>query len=154
MEEKKRDFLFSGTFSRTLDEKNRLAIPARLRSQLEKAQSEDEVIYVFCHPGSKVIRIYTYDSWMNFAQSIIDEIKDPIKRSDITDAIYSLLEEQKIDSQGRIPINKDFAKLIGLEKNAVVKGMGRSIQIKPEVDVEKKFEFSDEQNSYIDKMLI
>lgn len=91
---------------------------------------------------------------MNFAQSIIDEIKDPIKRADITDAIYSLLEEQKIDSQGRIPINKDFAKLIGLEKNAVVKGMGRSIQIKPEVDVEKKFEFSDEQNSYIDKMLI
>ena len=154
MEEKKRDFLFSGTFNRTLDEKNRLAIPARLRSQLEKAQSEDEVIYVFCHPRSKVIRIYTYDSWMNFAQSIIDKIDDPLKRADITDAIYSLLEEQKIDGQGRIPINKDFSKLIGLEKNAVVRGLGRSIQIKPAVEVEKKFEFSDEQNFYIDQMLI
>lgn len=153
MEEKKRDFLFSGTFNRTLDEKSRLAIPARLRSQLEKAQDEDEVIYVFCHPGQKLIRIYTYDGWMKFAQSTLDEIDDPIKRANVTDAIYSLLEEQKLDGQGRIVINKEFAKQIGLEKNALVRGLGRSIQITPAAEVSDRFNFSDEQNSYIDKML-
>lgn len=146
MEERKLNF--AGNFQRTLDEKNRMAIPARLRSQLEEAQRKDEVFYLFCHAGSKAIRVYTYDSWLSFIQPKIDALSGDPLRVEKTRAVYRMLDEQRLDGQGRITINKKFASIIGLEKNAEILGSGRYIEITAQVD-EKDISSNEEVDLFL-----
>lgn len=149
----KRDLIFTGTFKRTLDEKNRLAIPARLRTQLERAQDEYECVYVVCAPELNVIKIYSYDGWMKFAQPKIDSISDPIKKQKITEEVYKMVEEQRLDGQGRITINKAFARIVGIKKNVKILGMGRGIQISAIEDDEDEFDISEDGKNFITGLL-
>ncbi len=150
----KRDIVFTGSFKRTLDEKSRMAVPARLRSQLERAQDEYECVYVVCVPGLSVIRIYTYDGWMRFAQAKIDAIKDPIEKHKMTEEVYKMVEEQRLDGQGRITINKNFAKKVGIKKNVQILGMGRGIQLSAaEDDEEEDLNISEAGENFITSLL-
>lgn len=150
----KRDIVFTGSFKRTLDEKSRMAVPARLRSQLERAQDEYECVYVVCVPGLSVIRIYTYDGWMRFAQAKIDAIKDPIEKHKMTEEVYKMVEEQRLDGQGRITINKNFAKKVGIKKNVQILGMGRGIQLSAaEDDEEEDLTISEAGENFITSLL-
>lgn len=150
----KRDIVFTGSFKRTLDEKSRMAVPARLRSQLERAQDEYECVYVVCVPGLSVIRIYTYDGWMRFAQAKIDAIKDPIEKHKMTEEVYKMVEEQRLDGQGRITINKNFAKKVGIKKNVQILGMGRGIQLSAaEDDEEENLTISEAGENFITSLL-
>lgn len=150
----KRDIVFTGSFKRTLDEKSRMAVPARLRSQLERAQDEYECVYVVCVPGLRVIKIYTYDGWMRFAQAQIDAIKDPIEKHKMTEEVYKMVEEQRLDGQGRITINKNFAKKVGIKKNVQILGMGRGIQLSAaEDDEEEDLTISEAGENFITSLL-
>lgn len=150
----KRDIVFTGSFKRTLDEKSRMAVPARLRSQLERAQDEYECVYVVCVPGLSVIRIYTYDGWMRFAQAKIDAIEDPIEKHKMTEEVYKMVEEQRLDGQGRITINKNFAKKVGIKKNVQILGMGRGIQLSAaEDDEDEDLTISEAGENFITSLL-
>lgn len=150
----KRDIVFTGSFKRTLDEKSRMAVPARLRSQLERAQDEYECVYVVCVPGLRVIRICTYDGWMRFAQAKIDAIKDPIEKHKMTEEVYKMVEEQRLDGQGRITINKNFAKKVGIKKNVQILGMGRGIQLSAaEDDEDEDLTISEAGENFITSLL-
>ena len=153
MEFSKKPELFVGDCKRSLDDKNRLSIPARFRTQLERAQKEYDAIYVFCLPHRNAIRIYTYDGWMEFAQPKIDAIPDAEKRLEITKQIYALLDEQTVDAQGRITIKKSFAKAVGIETNVDISGIGRGLEItaaKPETDT---FDVKPDTATFINDML-
>lgn len=147
------NLIFSGYFERSIDDKGRLAIPARLRTQLEKAQSKDEVIYVFYSTVYKVIRIYTYDGWMSFVQPKIDEIEDPDDRVRMMRTLYRFTEDQKLDSQGRISINKKLAEVLEIEKNVSICGMGRGIEIAALVDKEETFELKDDEVDFLKSIM-
>lgn len=127
--------LFTGNFERTLDDKFRVAVPARLRSQLENAQSRDDVIYVFYHLVYKRIMIYTVDGWYQYAQPLLDAIEDLDKKAQMREFIYKHLYEQRLDVQGRIKLEQKYFKTMGIEKSVEILGSGRSITIKaPEKD--------------------
>ncbi len=153
MEHFKKSEIFTGGCHRSLDDKNRISIPTRYRTQLERAQKEYDAIYVFCLPHHDAIRVYTYDGWMEFAQPKIDAIPDAKKRLAFTKKIYGLLDEQTIDSQGRIKIKKEFLKAVGIEKSVDISGIGRGFEIKaaqPEVNI---FDISDEEADFINEIL-
>lgn len=122
--------LFSGNYERLLDDKFRVAIPARLRTQLETEQSRDEVIYVFYHVVFKRIMIYTVDGWYNFAQPLLDEIEDLDKKAKMREFIYKHLYEQRLDVQGRIKLEQKYFELMGIEKSVEILGSGWSITMK------------------------
>ncbi len=154
MENSLNNLIFSGYFERSLDEKFRLSIPARLRTQLEKAQDKDEVIYIFYSTVYKVIRIYTHDSWISFIQPKLDAIEDPDERLQMTRAVYRFTETQKTDSQGRIAVNKKLASLIGIEKNVSICGMGRGIEIAAADDVQDSYEVTEKEESFLKGLMI
>lgn len=129
METTIKEQIFSGYFERNLDDKGRVAIPARLRSQLSQAQDKDEIIYVFYNVVYNSIKIYTYDGWITFVQPKIDAIKDPDERNRMMKKTYRFLEEQKMDAQGRILLNRKLAKAMGIEKGVSICGVGRGIEI-------------------------
>lgn len=147
------NMLFTGYFERNLDDKGRLSIPARLRSQLEKAQSKDEVVYVFYSTVYKVIRIYTYDGWMSFVQPKIDEIENPDDRMRMMKVLYRFVEDQKLDAQGRIPINKKLAALLGIGKNVSICGMGRGIEVAALETKEESFELESDEIDFLKSIM-
>ncbi len=130
MEFSKKPEFFVSSCQRTLDDKSRISLPARFRAQLERSQKEYDAIYVFCLPHRNEIRIYTYDGWLEFAQPKIDAIEDPVERMEMAERIYALLDEQTVDSQGRLKINKSFLKAIGVDKTVQLSGNGRGILLK------------------------
>lgn len=153
MENSSNNLIFSGYFERNLDDKGRLAIPARLRSQLEKAQSKDEVIYVFYSTVYKTIRIYTYDGWMSFVQPKIDAVEDPDDRVRMMRTVYRFTEDQKMDAQGRILINKKFAQLLGIDKSVSICGMGRGIEIAALESAEESFELKEDEVDFLKSII-
>lgn len=151
-EERTTDLIFSGYFERSLDDKGRLAIPARLRTQLEKAQSKDEVVYVHYSLAYNSIRIYPYDGWMQFVQPKIDAIEDNDKRVLMMRTLYHFTEEQRMDAQGRILVNKKLASALGIEKNVSVVGQGRGIEIAALKDIDIT-DISDEQLDFLKSII-
>ncbi len=149
----KKTEIFTDSYDRSIDDKFRLSVPTRYRTQLERAQKEYDAIFVFCLPHLKALRVYTYDGWMEFAQPKIDAIEDAEKRMSFTKKIYSLLEEQTIDSQGRIKIKKEFLNAVGIEKNVTLSGIGRGFEIKAVEPEEDRFNVTQEEADFINNML-
>ncbi|MCQ2471475.1 MAG: hypothetical protein MJ147_05495 [Clostridia bacterium] len=146
------ELIFSGYFERTLDEKGRLAIPARLRSQLEKAQSKDEVVYVHYSLAYNSIRIYPYDGWIEFVQPKIDAIEDHDKRVLMMRTLYHFTEEQRMDAQGRILVNKKLAAKLGIEKGVSIIGEGRGIEITA-LKEDDNMDLDDEQFEFLKSII-
>ena len=112
-----------------------MAVPARLRSQLEKVQQVDGVLFVFCNPVEKCIKIYTMDVWLERGAPVLESISNIYEKHRRQELVYKLLEEQVIDSQGRITLRESFTKAVGIEKEVEVVGTGPSITIKkPETE--------------------
>ncbi|MCQ2479799.1 MAG: hypothetical protein MJ120_04080 [Clostridia bacterium] len=146
------ELIFSGYFERNLDEKGRLAIPARLRSQLEKAQSKDEVVYVHYSLAYNSIRIYPYDGWIEFVQPKIDAIEDHDKRVLMMRTLYHFTEEQRMDAQGRILVNKKLAAKLGIEKGVSIIGEGRGIEITA-LKEDDNMDLDDEQFEFLKSII-
>ncbi len=153
MENLKKPEVFTGSHPRSIDDKYRIIVPTRYRTQLERAQKEYDAIFVFCLPHLNAIRVYTYDGWMEFAQPKIDAIPDAETRMDFTQKIYSLIDEQTIDSQGRLKIKKEFLKAVGIEKNVTLSGIGRGFEIKATACDEDKFSISKDESEFINNLL-
>lgn len=147
------DLIFSGYFERTLDDKFRLSVPARLRTQLEKAQSKDEVVYVHYSVAFNSIRIYPYDGWMEFVQPKIDAIENNEDRVRMMRTLYHFTEEQKMDAQGRLTINKKLAKLLGIEKNVCIIGEGRGIEIAALKEEDETGKLADDELEFLKSII-
>lgn len=152
MEFAKKPEFFVGSCQRSLDDKCRISLPARFRTQLERAQKEYDAIYVFCLPHRKEIRIYTYDGWLEFAQPKIDAIADPKERMAMAEQIYALLDEQTVDAQGRLKIDKRFLKAIGVEKSVQLSGNGRGILLRAVAEETDVFNVSEKAADFIDNL--
>ena len=88
------------------------------------------------------------------AQAKIDAIKDPIEKHKMTEEVYKMVEEQRLDGQGRITINKNFAKKVGIKKNVQILGMGRGIQLSAaEDDEEEDLTISEAGENFITSLL-
>ena len=152
MELSKKPEFFVSSCTRTLDEKSRVSLPARFRTQLERSQKEYDAIYVFCLPHRKEIRVYTYDGWLEFAQPKIDAIEDPRERMAMAEQIYALLDEQTVDSQGRLKIDKSFLKAIEVDKSVRISGNGRGLLIKAASEETNIFNISEKTADFMDNL--
>lgn len=153
MEFAKKPELFVGkTCIRTLDDKNRISLPARFRAQLERSQKEYDTVYVFCAPHRKELNIYTYDGWLEFAQPKIDAVENPKDRIAFSNRIYSLLDEQTVDSQGRLKLDKDFLKAIGVDRTVQISGNGRNLLITAAKEETNPFDIDEKTADFIDSL--
>ncbi len=153
MEITKKPELFVGkACTRTLDDKSRISLPARFRAQLERSQKEYDSVYVFCAPHRKELCIYTYDGWLEFAQPKIDAVENPKDRIAFSNRIYSLLDEQTVDSQGRLKLDKDFLKAIGVDKTVQLSGNGRNLLITAAKEETDPFDIDEKTADFIDSL--
>jgi MraZ protein len=118
--------LLTGTFSRTVDEKMRLAIPKRLRDALECRTGE--VLYVA--PGTdRSLAIYGEKAFSALAGKLAQASP---ARQDVRAFLrlfYAQAQQVEVDSQGRVRIPAELAALGELEKEVVLLGVQDHLEI-------------------------
>lgn len=112
--------LLTGTYTRTLDEKYRLAIPKRWRELL----SEWVKRAFFVAPGTDgSLAIYTEQAFSRLAERL--EKSSPTQQDvrAFSRLFYAQAQSVELDLQGRIRIPMELAKLAGLVREAVLLGV-------------------------------
>ncbi len=114
--------MFIGQYYHSLEEKGRLAIPAKFRRQLDKqsviTRGLDGCLFIF--PGKE---------WKTFTQKLSTA---PITRRDVREFIRLMAKqasEIELDKQGRTRIPKYLQEFASLKKQVVLVGSLKRIEI-------------------------
>jgi MraZ protein len=116
--------IFTGDYSHTLDDRGRLAIPAKMREKL------GSVVWV-TGGWDKCLVLYPDSTWESMTEEL-SKLPPPWearRARDLQRFFYSRAAECEIDRQGRILIPANLRQDAGITGNVAIVGAGDSIEI-------------------------
>jgi MraZ protein len=114
--------VFLGTHDRNLDDKGRLAIPARFREQLPTGS-------VITIAPDNCLRIYPPQEWERVTgQSVVDAATSPAERTMIR-KLFAAAAPLELDAQGRTLLPGNLRERAGIAGSAVVVGVNTVVEI-------------------------
>jgi transcriptional regulator MraZ len=118
--------LLTGSFSRAVDEKLRVAIPKPLRDAL--GSRAKGVFYVA--PGTDgSLALYTEDALAALANRLAEASPNALDVRTFSRLFYARAQAVELDSQGRVRIPPELARLAGLGKEAVLIGVHDHLEL-------------------------
>jgi MraZ protein len=118
--------LLTGTFPRSLDDKQRLAIPKPLREALG---CPDQSVF-FLAPGTDgSLAFYTESVFMRLAEQMDTTSPNSQEVRAFSRLFYAQAQRVEIDRQGRMRIPAELAQLAGLEREIVLIGVRDHVEI-------------------------
>lgn len=126
--------MFSGEFEYRVDEKGRVPIPPKFRTEELKKEG-----VVLCPGMEKCITIYPISEWKKLADSLTAGPIIPSKMRKLNRAIFATAFNIEIDSQGRIMIPAQLRQFAGLNEKVVMAGVNTCFELwgKEQWDKEK-----------------
>jgi MraZ protein len=112
-----------GTHEHTIDDKNRLTLPAKFRESFADG--------VFLKRGlEKCLDVYGREDWVRLVQSRFATL-DPLSREarKFQRWLYSGATEAELDKQGRVNIPTHLLEHAGLTRDVIVAGTGDHLEI-------------------------
>jgi MraZ protein len=118
--------LFRGQFTYSVDAKGRVSIPARLRKHVSPEANDT---FVMTQGTGKCIDIYPLDQWLVFEKKL-EELNpfDPRKAKFIR-MILQHAAEDTLDSQSRILIPQKLLEYAKIEKEVLILGALKKIEV-------------------------
>jgi len=120
--------LLTGSFSRSMDEKLRLAIPKRLRVALGCSQEGN----LYVAPGTdQSLTLYGEEEFARLAQRVgrMSPTRPDVRA--FVRIFYTLAERVELDGQGRVRIPAKLAEMAGLKKKVVLLGVQDHLELWP-----------------------
>ncbi|MEX2139601.1 MAG: division/cell wall cluster transcriptional repressor MraZ [Pirellulales bacterium] len=118
--------LLTGSFSRAIDEKLRIAIPKRVREELLRGNGQ--ALYVA--PGTDgSLALYTEDVFAALAARLTAASPAEQDVRAFSRLFYSQAQRVEFDTQGRIRIPAELAELARLKRDAVLLGVMDHLEI-------------------------
>ena len=113
--------ILSGSYAHSLDDRGRIAVPAKLREKL------GDGVWVTVSLGK--LGLYPPDVWQRHIERYLAVSPfDPAGLNDRLD-IFSMAQECDIDKQGRVLIPPDLRQAVRLSNDVVLVGVGDHIQV-------------------------
>jgi MraZ protein len=110
----------TGTYQRTLDDKQRLAVPKRLRDQF----GEGELTSLYIAPGTeKSLELYSPQAFESLAKKMAERTTNRADVRNYLRMFYSQADEVSLDGQGRILIPDRLMEFARLKREAVLLGV-------------------------------
>src|SRR5882762_1487597 len=110
----------SGTYTRSLDEKQRLAVPKRLCEEFQ----EPELNNLHVAPGTdKSLVLYSPAGFEKLARKIARLPSNRVEVRNYKRLFYSWAERVELDAQGRIRIPERLVDFAGLSRDVVLAGV-------------------------------
>ncbi len=110
----------SGTYTRSLDEKQRLAVPKRLCEDF----NEPELNSLYVAPGTdKSLVLYSPAGFEKLARKIAKQSSNRVEVRNYKRLFYSRAERVELDAQGRVRIPERLVEFAGLSRDVVLVGV-------------------------------
>ncbi|MGN1095072.1 MAG: division/cell wall cluster transcriptional repressor MraZ [Eubacteriales bacterium] len=135
--------MFLGEYSHALDSKSRIFIPAKYREELGET-------FIITKSVDKCLSVYTIQEWEKL-KAKLDSMPATQSRQ-IKRFIFANAADVQSDSQGRVLIPAPLREYAGIDKSAVVIGVGSYLEIWSEE--EWKCENEKEQSEDIANLMI
>lgn len=119
--------MFLGSFKYSIDSKNRVSIPARMRKFVNPEAND---AFVLTRGTNGCIIVYPMDQWKDLVASKLDKL-NPFDPDDSRFLRMFLQEaaEDKFDNQSRLTIPKNLIEFAGIKKDVLILGMNQFIEI-------------------------
>jgi len=120
--------MFQGQFTKNLDEKGRISIPASFRDALRR-DYDDERIIITRDAQDSCLRVYPLQEWNKLLQRISGQ---PASRREIkafARIVISAATEHAPDKQGRILITQTLREYSKLNKVAMFSGTMKTFEL-------------------------
>ena len=112
--------MLTGKYSHSIDAKNRLIIPSKIKEQL------GDTITIL-RGSDKCLTLYSAEEWENYARKISELPKTQVRA--LTRYLYSNSIEVQPDSQGRVMLPAEMVKYAEITKNIITVGCGKYAEI-------------------------
>ena len=119
---------YYGRYVNVLDTKGRVNLPARFREITEKYEYGDQV-FILTRGTERYVAMFPINEWRRKVNEIELTVNDGEQRRVLNRRINYYASHQKVDKQGRINIPADLIKYALLEKEVIVLGTGKKIEI-------------------------
>jgi len=126
--------MFIGEFQYRVDEKGRVPIPPKFRTEELKKEG-----VILCPGMEKCITIYPPSEWKKLADSLTSGPIIPSKLRKLNRAIFATAFNMDIDGQGRIIVPSQLRQYAGISDEVVIAGTNAYIELwgKEQWDKEK-----------------
>lgn len=116
--------MITGVFAHSLDEKGRLMIPARLRSEI------DDNVMILTRSVDRCLWLFPISEWELFSASVIGSMSSLTETARLIQRrIIAPAQEAEIDRAGRFVIPQTLREFAGLKKECRILGMLKFIEI-------------------------
>lgn len=139
--------MFIGEYKHLIDEKGRLAVPAKFRVGLKGGAVVTKGGFENC------LVMYSISEWKELAEKLA---KLPMSQSnprDFSRLTFSSAKDESIDKQGRMLIADDLRKFAGIDKKVAIIGLYNRIEIWDEAKWEGYKEATEKQRDEIAKKM-
>lgn len=110
----------SGTYTRSLDDKQRLAVPKRLCEDF----NEPDLKSLYVAPGTnKSLMLYSPAGFEKLARKIGRQSSNSVEVRNYKRLFYSRAERVELDAQGRIRLPDRLVEFAGLSRDVVLAGV-------------------------------
>ena len=126
--------MFIGEFQYRVDEKGRVPIPPKFRTEELKKEG-----VILCPGMEKCVTIYPPSEWKKLAESLTSGPIIPSKLRKLNRAIFATAFNLDIDGQGRIIVPAQLRQYAGISEEVIVAGTNTYIELwgKEQWDSEK-----------------
>ena len=117
---------FTGEFRNTIDQKNRLSIPAKYRKALSPVNDNT---FVLTRGFDQCLILYPLDEWKKVEGQLGSLSSIKVRHRNFVRSIVRCAIHVKYDSQGRIAIPENLIQYAKIGANVTVIGMIKKIEI-------------------------
>ena len=117
---------FTGEFRNTIDQKNRLSIPAKYRKALSPVNDNT---FVLTRGFDQCLILYPLDEWKTVEGQLGSLSSIKVRHRNFVRSIVRCAIHVKYDSQGRIAIPENLLQYAKIDGNVAVIGMIKKIEI-------------------------
>jgi MraZ protein len=126
--------VFAGTYEHSVDSKNRVAVPAEIRSQIRRraavAEGEPVVFYVTLGEDRQALCLYTEQDFERLAAALDESERDPSEILPYENVYFSLAHRVEMDSAGRIRLPETLLKMTSLGSEIVLLGVKDHLELR------------------------
>jgi transcriptional regulator MraZ len=114
--------MFRGNHQYLVDDKGRVAIPARFREELSGLQDERLVVTKFRRRGRPCLDVYPLSVWRRFEEKIATERRFNRKLATFEAYYVGAAQDVQIDAQGRMVIPPTLREYAGIGREVMFVG--------------------------------
>ncbi len=116
--------LLTGEFKNTLDEKGRISLPARLRSELPGN------VLILTQGVDRCLWLFAPEQWKQLSQKLMEATSPFQARSRLVQRrIIAPAQEVEIDKAGRVAVPQSLREFAGLSRDCVILGIDKYIEV-------------------------